>query len=190
MRILTTLSDLEILTRSQLQSLFNLGGIRNANYVMKSLREYTRFIFVGENAYYLNKRGMAITGARKHFRYNSQVTHKIMRNDAYIYFKPTDWITEQEIDVRGIKVVPDAFFFSGSSHKFLEIDNEQRWINNVKKFEEYSELKKTGAFQRKYGRFPSLIWIVKYESRIARLKELAKKYDLFCEIYSHKEVRI
>ena len=141
MRILTTLSVLEILTRSQIQSLFNIPGVRNANHVMQSLSEYTRSIFVGENAYYLNKRGMALVGAQRQFRYSDQLTHKLMRNDAYIYFKPSKWITEQAIEVRNINVVPDAFFFSGSSYKFLEVDREQRWNVNVKKFEDYSELK-------------------------------------------------
>ena len=136
----------------------------------------------------MNKKGAEIVGAKKTYKYSDQITHKLIRNDAYIYFKPTIWLTEKEIEVRGVKVIPDAFFRDNYGYKFLEIDNEQRWLNNVKKFEEYSALKKTNAFQRKYGRFPTLVWVVKYKSRMKRLEELAEKFDLKCEIYHHKEV--
>src|SRR5690625_1661914 len=98
MKILTTLSRLEILTRSQLQSLFDLKGDRNARYTMQSLRKFTNKIFVGENAYYLNKRGIELVGADKKYRHSDQLMHKLMRNDAYIFYKPTEWFTEQAIE--------------------------------------------------------------------------------------------
>lgn len=190
MDILTKLSDLEILTRSQIQSLFNIPGVRNANYIMQSLKEYTRSVFVGENAYYLNKRGRLLVGAKKQFRVSDQLTHKLMRNDAYIYFRPTDWRAEMEIGRGNISVIPDAFFFSGSSYKFLEVDNEQRWHVNKRKFEEYRQLKDANLFQRdkRFRKFPTLVWIVKYDSRIPKLKELAKESKIACKVYSHKEV--
>jgi hypothetical protein len=157
---------------------------------MQSLKPYTNSIRLKENAYYLNKKGAALIGTKKQFKVNDQLQHKIMRNDAYIYFKPTKWRAEQEIKVRTITVIPDAFFYSGSSYKFLEVDNVQKWHVNVKKMEQYKDLKETGAFQKKYGKFPTLIWVVKFENRKAKLKELAKKLNLFCEVYLHDEIKL
>ncbi len=155
---------------------------------MQRLKPYTNTIRLKENAYYLSKKGTALVGAKKQLRINDQLQHKLMRNDAYIYFKPTDWAAEQEIKVRNITVVPDAFFFSGSSHKFLEVDNVQKWNENVKKMEQYKALKETKAFQQHYGKYPTIVWVVKYEARKPKLKELAKEMDLFCEVYMHEEI--
>lgn len=190
MSILAMISRLEILTRSQIQSIFDIRGTRNANRIMKSLNQYVGNVFVGQNAYFLNKRGLELLGTNNQYRHSNQITHKLMRNDAYIYFKPTEWWPEQEVEVGKVKVNPDAFLYSGSSYKFLEVDNMQRWYINKQKFENYKRLHRTGAFQKKYGKFPTLLWVVKYESRKPKLKELAEEYDLFCEVYTNEEVII
>lgn len=187
---MTTLSNLEILTRSQIQLLHGTKSVRNTNYIMKSLRPYTNFIRLNEYAYYLNKHGREIVGSDRKFRADGQLTHKIMRNDAYIYFKPTRWITEQEITIKDISVRPDAYFYAGDSYYFLEVDNLQRWSHNVKKLEEYKKLKDTGIFQRKIGVFPTIVWVIKLESRKPKLIGLSEELGLQAEVYYHDEVKI
>jgi len=178
------------MTRSQIQVVHNTKSTRNTNFIMKSLKPYTGSIRLRENAYYLNKKGAALVGAKKHFKLNNQVQHKLMRNDAYIYYNPTKWWPEQEIKIgKQIKIWPDAFFYSGSSYKFLEVDNIQDWNKNVKKMELYKKIKDTRAFQEHYGYFPSVVWVVKFKTRKAKLKTLAKKLDLHCEIYLHDEIK-
>ncbi|MDC3414247.1 replication-relaxation family protein [Terrihalobacillus insolitus] len=189
MEILTSLSNLEMLTRSQIQQLHDTKSIRNTNFIMKGLKPYVNVIRLKENAYYLNKKGVALVGAKKQFEYSDQINHKLMRNDAHIYFNPTNWKIEQEIKVRDVIVVPDAFFYSGSSYKFLEVDNTQKWHVNVTKMEQYKKLKDTGAFQQQYGHFPAIVWVVKFESRKEKLKKLAKEMDLVCDIYLHDEIK-
>lgn len=120
---------------------------------------------------------------------NDQVQHKLMRNDAYIYFKPTGWKTEREF-LKPVAITPDAYFYSGSTYKFLEVDNVQRWHINVGKMEKYQQFKKSGGFQKQMGYFPPIVWVVRFEVRKTKLKALAKEMDLFCEVYLHDEIKL
>src|SRR5690606_8940321 len=120
---------------------------------------------------------------------NNQIQHKLMRNDAYIYFKPSKWFPEQEIKVGNLLIKPDAFLYSGSSYKFLEVDNVQTWKTNIEKMNLYKDIKNTGAFQSRYCKFPTIVWVVKYEVRKDKIKKLAKDLDLFCEVFLHDEIR-
>ncbi len=187
MKILTTLSNLEIMTRSQIQTLHQTKSTRNTNFIMQSLKDYTNSIRLQENAYYLNKKGATLVGAKKQFRVNNQVQHKLMRNDAYIYFKPTGWKSEREF-LKPVAITPDAYFYSGSTYKFLEVDNVQKWYTNVKKMEKYKAFKESGVFQKQLGYFPTIVWVVRFEVRKEKLKSLAKEMNLFCEIYLHEEI--
>lgn len=189
MKILTTLSNLEIMTRSQIQTLHNTKSVRNTNFIMQSLKPYTNSIRLKENAYYLNKKGAALVGVNKQFKYNEKVQHKLMRNDAYIYFKPTEWYLERKF-LKPIEFQPDVFFYSGSSYKFLEVDNVQTWHKNIEKMNTYKDIKNTGAFQIQYGKFPTIVWVVRYEVRKDKIKKLAKELNLFCEVYLHDEIRM
>lgn len=188
--ILEALSNLEVLSRDQIMVMHDTKSVRNTNFIMNDLKPYVNSVRVDGNVYYLNKKGVALVGAKKQFKFNDQVIHKLMRNDSYIYFNPTQWVAEQEIAVGKIVVQPDAYFYSGSSYKFLEVDNTQKWQVNVKKMESYKKLKDTGAFQQKNGKFPTLIWVIKFDSRKDKLKELAKKMGVFCEIYHHDEIKL
>src|SRR5699024_9239741 len=188
MKILESLSNLEILTRGQIQALHDTKGTRNTNYIMQRLNSYTLSLRLKNGyAYYLNKKGRELTGTKRQYRPNDQLNHKLMLNDAYIYFKPTKWYPEREF-LKPVKIIPDAFFYSSSSYKFLEVYNTQKMNVNKTKFESYKRAKDTSAFQNKYGYFPSLIWVTKFESRKGKLKELARKNNLFCEVYLHDEV--
>lgn len=189
MKILTSLSDLEILSRSQIQTLHNTKSVRNTNFIMQSLKSYTNSIRLKENAYYLNKKGAALVGTKKQFKANDKVQHKLMRNDAYIYFRPDGWKAEREF-TKPVSITSDAYFLSGLTYKFLEVDNIQTWHVNVTKMEKYKKFKDSGMIQKQLKYFPTIIWIVKFETRKEKLKQLAKDLNLFCEIYLHDEIKI
>jgi len=169
MRILESLSSLEILTRTQIQRLHDTKSIRNTNYVMQSLNRYIDHIRLQENAYFLNKRGRTLLGVTRQFKYNSHIHHKLMRNDAYVYFRPQKWKNEQEVSIGSVTITPDAYFKT-DRFSFLEVDNTQKWHVNEKKIENYQKFYDTGAFQRELGYFPELVWVVKNESRVSKLK--------------------
>lgn len=189
MEILTSLSQLEILTRSQIQILHNTKSVRNTNFILQSLKPYTNSIRLHENAYYLNKKGAALIGAEKQFRMNDQLQHKLMRNDAYIYFKPKGWIAERKFE-KPVSITPDAYFLQNNKYKFLEVDNVQKWSENIKKMETYKTLEKSGVFQRQLNYFPAVVWVIKFESRKEKIKKLARELNLICEVYSHDEIKL
>lgn len=190
MSILMTISKLEILTRSQIQVLHNTKSVRNTNRIMQSLKEYTNSIRLNENAYYLNKKGAALTGTNNYFRIgvNDQLQHKLMRNDAYIYFKPQGWKSEREFK-KPVAITPDAYFLSNGKYKFLEVDNTQKWNENFKKMEKYKQLQESEVFQKQLGYFPVVVWIVRFESRKDKLLQLVKCLKIPCEIYLHDEIK-
>src|SRR5699024_3893888 len=144
MRILESLSSLEILTRTQIQRLHDTKSIRNTNYVMQSLNRYIDHIRLQENAYFLNKRGRTLLGVTRQFKYNSHIHHKLMRNDAYVYFRPQKWKNEQEVSIGSVTITPDAYFKT-DRFSFLEVDNTQKWHVNEKKIENYQKFYDTGA---------------------------------------------
>lgn len=187
MNILMSLSTLEILTRSQIQALHDTKSVRNTNFIMQSLKPYTNSIRIKENAYYLNKKGAELVGAKRLFRANEQIHHKLMRNDAFIYFKPDGWVSEREFK-RPVSITPDAYFYRNSKYYFLEIDNVQKWYNNVKKMDKYKQLKDSGIFQKQIGYFPTIVWVVKFEVRKHRLAQLARELNLSCDIFLHNEI--
>lgn len=189
MNILNSLSKLEILTRSQIRALHDTKSVRNTNFILSSLADYLSHVRLHENAYYLNRKGQELTGTQKPFKLSNQLEHKIMRNEAYVYFRPTTWVTEKEFKIGSLSVIPDAFFYSGSSYKFLEVDNTQRWNVNVEKMETYKKIKATNAFQVQYGKFPVLVWVVKFKSRKEKLLELAKKHNLHIDVYLYDEIK-
>lgn len=189
-KILEALSNLEILSRSQIQQLCDTKSTRNTNYLLTSLASYLNCRRLNENVYCLNKKGVDFIGSKRKPKLDSQIHHKLMRSDAYIYFKPTKWHMEREVIVGDLAITPDALYYSGSSWKFLEVDNTQKMVVNKNKMKTYQKIKKTQAFQKKYGYFPPVIWVTKYEIRKKKLKNLAKELNLFCEVYYQDEIKL
>lgn len=187
MSILTSLSELEILTRTQIQVLHDTKGLRNTNYIMRSLKDYTNTVRLNENAYYLNKKGAALFEGNKQVKLNDQLTHKLMRNDAYIYFNPEGWASEREFK-KPVAITSDAYFVVKGRYYFLEVDNVQKWHVNVGKLEKYQALQQSGIFRKELGYFPTLIWVVKHVSRKERLAKVAREKKLICDIYLHEEI--
>lgn len=123
----------------------------------------------------------------KQFKYSSQLHHKLMRNDAYVHFSPKEWFPEAEFKIGDLVIRPDAFFKTDKYH-FLEIDNAQKWHINVRKLENYAKIKNSGAFQRKYGHFPLVIFVTTFPGRKERFLKLAKTLELPIEVYMKEEV--
>ncbi len=66
MMILATIRKLQFATRRHLMCVHNMGGIRNANRIMKDLTPFiSRVTYYKEYVYYLNKEGHALLGGRK-----------------------------------------------------------------------------------------------------------------------------
>lgn len=189
MEILMSISNLEILTRSQIQMLHDTKSVRNTNFIMQSLKGYTNAVRLKENAYYLNKKGAALVGSPKQLRINDQLPHKLMRNDAYIYFRPDGWKAERKFE-KPVKIISDAYFLSNKKYKFLEIDNVQKWHVNVGKMESYKKFQKSGICQKQLGYFPTVIWVVRFESRKTKLLQLARELNVICDVYLHDEIKL
>ncbi len=188
-KILLMLSKLGMLSRRQIQRLCHTGSVRNTNYIMSDLSDYVDYIpHRYGRVYKLNQKGINLIGEGYLLKWGN-VEHRLLRNDAYIYYKPTKWQPEIELKVGSVAVYPDALFYSGMTYKFLEVDRTQRWYKNVEKIEEYVELKETKALQQEYKHFPALIWIAEMESRISRIEALCKKKDLHCEVFSVKQIK-
>jgi hypothetical protein len=170
--ILLSLKTLDYLSTSQLRRLHNLGGDRNSRRVLSSISEYVSSFRDTENVFYLNKVGRERVGANVVRTKINPVTHYLIRNDFYIAKKPEEFKTEQRIIVGDIKIVADAWIKLGGAYYFLEVDNSQRWIKNEVKLEKYKRLKETGAFQKRYGYFPKIIWVTCSEVRARKLREI------------------
>lgn len=156
---------------------------------MNELSNYVDYITHRHGRVYkLNQRGINLIGEGYLLKWGN-VEHRLLRNDAYIYYKPTEWRPEIELRVGGVTVCPDAFFYSGMTYKFLEVDRTQRWYKNKEKIKEYAKLKETKALQQKYKHFPALIWVVEMESRIDKIKSICDKYGLYCEVFSVKQIK-
>lgn len=66
MAILATIRKLQFATRRHLMSIHEMGGIRNANRIMKDLSIYTsKVVYNKEHVYYLNQSGHKLFGEGK-----------------------------------------------------------------------------------------------------------------------------
>lgn len=118
---------------------------------------------------------------------NNQIQHRIMRNDAYIYFNPTGWISERKFE-KPVAITADAYFKYNDKYHFLEVDHTQGWHKNVDKLERYKQFKECGVFQKQLGYFPVIVWVMKYDSRKEKLLELAREMKLQCKVFLHDEI--
>lgn len=180
-QILLSLKKLDYLSRSQIQTLHNLGGTRNANKVLKEMSPFVHSFREGENIYYLSREGREYVGAEKVRKKTPQVKHFLMRNDAYIFFqRPSTWQTEIKVKdtANDVSVIPDAIFQRQNKHYFLEVDHIQKMIVNQSKIDKYKKLANKIKF--------CLVWITTTEYRKKRLTTLCKGLDV--QIYTLEEM--
>lgn len=154
MMILATIRTLQFATRRHLMCVHNMGGIRNANRIMKDLTPFiSRVTYYKEYVYYLNKEGHALLGEGKVVSRN-RMEHAILRNEAWLQlYCPDDWQIETEIKYRknGEKkrIIPDA---EGILHA-VEIDRSQKMkvneekLKNMKNSHKFINKSITGKYQ-------------------------------------------
>ncbi|MDV2683780.1 replication-relaxation family protein [Alkalihalophilus lindianensis] len=180
------------MTRSQIQKLHHLGTDNNARRVMRNLNEWLCSRFIEEKVYYLNKRGREKIGSENIANWNPSVLHTVMRNDVYLYLKPSQWHIEQSIEVgnEGFKIVPDAIGVRRELDQerffFVEIDNTQRWSENLNKLQKYRKLKEYKVWQEHHGYFPTIVWLTKSKLRANELKKIT---DLKMNVYEWEEIK-
>ncbi|EZP74983.1 phage protein [Parageobacillus genomosp. 1] len=184
-KILYALNNLQALSRSQLQHMFSLGSKRNANRVLQGIREYTNTKRIGEDVYYLNKRGAELIGGEATVRGNSPLEHIVMRNDIYIFYHyPQDWKPEAKTRwIEGGKeysIVSDARFTYHEQMYFLEVDITQKMAENKRKVEKYAYLFR--FIQRQQTGEPILLWYTVSDVKKRQLEAWCKEYGVQCEV--------
>jgi len=190
--ILQSIDKLSYLSRSQIQRLHGLGSNRNACRVLANMDDFLNSFRAEENVYYLNKNGRERIGSKDIRSKTLQYRHFLMRNDLYIYLKkPSIWENEYNIDINGVKIIPDVMYtkkvLNEDRYFFAEIDNEQIIATNLNKLRKYKQLKDTNVYQKQLGYFPTLSWVVKTERRKVDLLKYGE--GLKQEIYLWSEIR-
>jgi len=184
LRILSSLSSLQALRRSQLQHMFDLGSKRNANRVLQGIREYTNTKRLGEDVFYLNKCGAELIGGEVTIRANSPLEHIVMRNDIYIFYHyPADWKDEARTrwteGGKEYSIVSDARFTYHDQKYFLEVDIQQKMMENRRKIGKYAYLFR---FLQRRGVEPILIWYTVSNVKKQQLEKWCREYGLPCEV--------
>ncbi|QDZ76949.1 replication-relaxation family protein [Bacillus cereus] len=190
--ILSSLNKLDFASRRQLQAIHCLGSIRNANRILKDLRQYCHVTSHNrEYVYYLNKKGMALLGIQaKERKKKHQLEHILLRNEAWMWLDFPDWKTEQVITLhyQGEEktIVPDAFFIKDNVHHFVEVDRLQHMKVNEKKLQLYGNI--TNIYKKQKGTIPVIIFFTLSDYRQCRLEEYAMKYNVFLRTMVVKEI--
>lgn len=183
------LSKLGMLNRRQIQTLCNTHGKRRTNYILQNLSPYIDHLeHPYGRIYKLNQKGINLIGEGKLLKWGN-VNHRLLRNDAYIYYRPSEWQAEVEMEYRNIMITPDAFFKSGMTYKFLEVDITQQWYKNLEKLSNYAKMRDVGIFQKQYGHFPLLVWVVEIESRVNKIKNECARLNLPCEVFTSSQIK-
>lgn len=186
--ILTTLSLLDMATRSQLQKIHHLGSNRNATRILKNLEKYISHFRAFEYIYYLNKAGRELVGCEKVITKTLQYEHTIMRNDIYIHYGcPKLWQNEYKIPNPEFTIIPDAVFHADGKMYFLEVDREQKLKVNIDKLNKYHRFKEMGLWQRQNrGEFPLVLFYTTKESRKHQLT--ASNPGIELKIYTKEDL--
>jgi len=149
------------MNRDQVQRLWNIG-VRGTNKRLKNLVD-DGWILRNEGAYILSKKGCEYVGVP--FIKRKVRGHEILRT-AYLMERDYKGVKmEQELIIKGKSYgICDAVV----GKHLIEIDNTQRWIENMKKLDRYEKLFSiVSGFE--------LIWVTAIESRVKKFKDEMKK---------------
>ena len=176
------LDRLECMSRSQLQSLFQLKSVRNANRVLYNMSPFLNHKRLHENVYYLSQKGRQHIGSEKTKPSLTQLEHKVRRNDIYLYYGcPKDWKVERpnEWRIQGeqYKLICDARFSLHGVICFVEVDLKQKMLENKKKIRLYRSL-----FQALGEQQALLIFYTTTQVRKERILTWCKEYKINAEI--------
>ncbi|BDH62288.1 hypothetical protein MTP04_24180 [Lysinibacillus sp. PLM2] len=175
------------MTRDQIRNYFNLGKVGNTNRVLRSLSDYLMTIRDGyQTIYYLSKEGREYVGCNKVRKKGGHVTHIIMRNDFWLFYKcPKDWRNEIKISNGKTSIVVDAMFNKDGFQCFLEVDHLQSMKENHTKIKRYKELMPSLAL--KLGHYPTIIWLTTTELRRKQLQQACD--GLKAIVYTINEIK-
>jgi hypothetical protein len=177
--ILLTLKKFDFMTRSQLQRIHRLGGVRNANRVLKDLEPYVQTHRAHENVYFLSKEGRERVDHDKVCRVTSRLPHTLMRNEFYIYMGfPHRWENESPVS-KDLNLIADAIYRKDNLHHFLEVDIEQKMSVNRAKIELYQKVFKLSPNFK-------LVWLTTTESRRHKIQTACK--GLNCHVYTIQDI--
>ncbi len=176
---------------------------RNACRIISSqLRPYIHETFYQkEKVIYLNKKGRELIASEKEVQVNQHTLHSLLRNEVYIHFHcPADWQNEYVLETAGNylnsfgisfqigtltntkKVIADAVFKRNGYMHIIEVDNEQKMIDNKKKIDNYKEI--LPAYK---SETPILYFFTKTNHRKRKLEEWLK--GVRHEILMFEEIR-
>lgn len=176
---------LEFAKRTHIQTALGLK-IRYCNRLLGELREYLDVIKYKEYVYFINKKGCDLIGEGKPPRKNTNIEHTLMRNDFWLFLKKPNWKVEKKIVFGRYNIIPDACFQTDTLY-CIEIDRIQKSIVNEKKFKYYNELNK--SFKNQYKKVIIVYFYTTTEYRRKKLETLAKKYDLYIQVYTPDDLR-
>ncbi|QWH60219.1 hypothetical protein EXW39_08550 [Bacillus mycoides] len=189
MTILTSIRKLKFATRRHLMAVHDMGGIRNANRILKDLSPYVNnTVYQKEYVYYLNKKGRELFDDTEKIVPNSRLAHSLMRNEAWLYlFCPDDWQIEATIryKVNDTKktIIPDVKFRDEEGIlNAVEIDRTQMMNINSEKMNRYGEF--TTYYKNKYnGKVPIIHFFTVTEYRQKTLEQFAIKNGVYVKVY-------
>lgn len=193
--ILMRISLLDYVTVEQISRMFDLKGKSNKYRVIRQLKPYLNTFKDGNvNVYALNREGRTWVNTEKKRGHIDNFDHHLMRNDLYIYLGcPATWRNEiivkytsqYEFGERTTSVRTDAHYVT-DRHHVIEIDNQQKMKDNVKKIDKYRTLIGKGTFSG-WGGMPELIWVTRSSHRKKALLDLCDGLDVTVYLWSEIE---
>ncbi|EKS8363147.1 MULTISPECIES: replication-relaxation family protein [Bacillus] len=194
MMILTSIRKLKFATRRHLMAIHDMGGIRNANRILKDLSPYVNStVYKKEYVYYLNKQGRALFDDTEKIVPTIRLEHSLMRNEAWLYlFCPEDWQIEApiryKIHDKKKTIIPDVKYRdSDGILNAVEIDRTQMMNVNSEKMNRYGEF--TVYYKNKYsGKVPIIHFFTLTAYRQKTLEQLAVQQGVYAKVYVIPEV--
>lgn len=186
-QILLLLKKYDFLTRDQINNYFQLGTIRNVNYVLRNLSEHLMCIREGyQSIYYLSKIGRDYVDCDKVRRKGNHVQHTVMRNQFWLFYKcPKDWKSEIKVSDGKATIIVDAMFTRNGFLHFLEVDNLQTMKENREKIKRYKVL--INSLMKQYGYHPTLVWLTTTEHRRNQLEKACE--GLKMKVYTLSDIQ-
>ncbi|MED3327534.1 replication-relaxation family protein [Bacillus thuringiensis] len=194
MMILTSIRKLKFATRRHLMAIHDLGGIRNANRILKDLSSFVNnAVYKKEHVYYLNKNGRELFDDNEKVIPNSRLAHSLMRNEAWLYlFCPDDWQIEApiryKVNDRKKTIISDVKFRDDDGIlNAVEIDRKQTMNINAEKMNRYGEF--TVYYKNKYnGKVPIIHFFTLTSYRQKTLEQFAVQQGVYAKVHVIPEV--
>lgn len=189
MMILTSIRKLKFATRRHLMAIHDLGGIRNANRILKDLSLFVNStVYKKEHVYYLNKNGRELFDDNEKVIPNSRLAHSLMRNEAWLYlFCPDDWQIEApiryKVNDRKKTIISDVKFRDDDGIlNAVEIDRKQTMNINAEKMNRYGEF--TVYYKNKYnGKVPIIHFFTLTSYRQKTLEQFAVQQGVYAKVH-------